>query len=139
MRTLNYLPDLALALVAVSAVPLAVTGPVPLRALVLGALVLCGPGGAAALWFRRISPNRRSRLAMGTALHVALAIALSLAASLLVATGMVYFHLWNPSAGMWVVAGLTLALLAAQRLPRITMEQFLYGQNGSKTVSHAGH
>ncbi|RAN76534.1 hypothetical protein B5P43_23345 [Bacillus sp. SRB_336] len=75
---------------------------------------------------------------MGAAFLVALAIGLSLAASLLVATGMVYFHLWNPSAGMWVVAGLTLALLAAQRLPRITMQQFLYGQNGAKGVSHAG-
>lgn len=75
---------------------------------------------------------------MGAAFHIALAIALSLAASLLVATGMVYFHLWNPSAGMWVLAALTLALLAAPRLPRITMQQVLYGQNGTKEVSHAG-
>ncbi|MCQ9163348.1 hypothetical protein [Arthrobacter sp. STN4] len=74
-----------------------------------------------------------------------MAIALSLGSSLLVATGMVYFRLWNPAAGMWVVAGLTLALLGAQRLPRITMAQFLYGQDGlkhgpdpAKAVSHAG-
>lgn len=128
---------MALALLAVASFPLAASGPVLVRASVLGALVLIGPGGAAALWFWRISPGRRARQALGASFHLALAIALSLAASLLVATGLVYFQFWNPTAGMWVLAGLTLALLGAQRLPRITMQQFLYGQNGTKAVSHA--
>jgi len=99
---------------------------------VVGALLLTGPGGAAALWFWRASPSRRSRLALGAAFYVALAIGLSLGTSLLVATGMVYGHLWNPSAGVWAVAGLTLVLLGLPRLPHITWQQFLYGQNAEK-------
>jgi len=95
-------------------------------------LLLTGPGGAAALWFWRASPSRRARLALGAAFYVALAIGLSLGTSLLVATGMVYGHLWNPSAGVWAVAGLTLVLLGLPRLPHITWQQFLYGQNAEK-------
>ncbi|MCU6481390.1 hypothetical protein [Arthrobacter sp. A2-55] len=95
-------------------------------------MLLTGPGGAAALWFWRASPSRRSRLALGAAFHIALAISLSLGTSLLVATGMVYGHLWNPSAGVWAVAGLTLVLLGLPRLPHITWQQFLYGQNAEK-------
>jgi O-antigen ligase len=132
MRIPKNLPDLALAVLAIASLPLALAGPPALRAAVVGALLLTGPGGAAALWFWRASPGRRSRLALGAAFYVALAISLSLGASLLVATGMVYAHLWNPSAGVWVLAGLTLVLLGLPRLPHITWQQFLYGQSADK-------
>jgi len=116
MRRLNDLPDVALALLAAASIPLSLTGPAPLRAAVLGALVLIGPGGAAALWFGRTAPRRWSLPATGAAIYVAAAISLSLAVSLLVATGMVYANLWNPAAGMCAVAALTLLLLAGPRM-----------------------
>lgn len=138
MRNPNNRPDLALALLASASFPLSLAGPAPLRASVLGALVLFGPGGAAALWFWRSSPGRRSRLAMGAAFHIALAIGLSLAVSLLVATGMVYAHLWNPAAGMWVVAAVTLALLAGPRLSKPLDHQPSNGRSPAKVVPDDG-
>lgn len=139
MRNPKNLPDLALALLASASFPLALTGPVHLRASVLGALVLIGPGGAATLWFWRAVPGLRSRLALGVSLHIALAIGLSLAVSLLVATAMVYTHLWNPSAGMCVVAGMTLALLAVPRLPRSPSDRLPSVRGRTKVDSHGSN
>ncbi|MCU1548357.1 MAG: hypothetical protein JWO29_1308 [Arthrobacter sp.] len=101
----------ATAAVAIAAIPLSFFGPDGLRLAVIGLLMLAGPGTALVLLLR-LDPPRSVGAPGALPLSIAIAIAFSLAMSTLVATAMIYAHLWSPPAGVFVLSIATLGLLA---------------------------
>lgn len=103
----------ATAAVAAAALPLSFFGPGGLRLAVIGLLMLAGPGTALVLLLR-FDPPRSMKATGALPLSIAIAVAFSLAMSTLVATAMVYAHIWAPPAGACVLAIVTLGLLALE-------------------------
>ena len=101
----------ATAAVAVAAIPLSFVGPETLRLAVVGLFLLAGPGTALVLLLR-FNPAGSALAGGAVPLATALAIAASLTLSTLVATAMIYAHVWAPPVGICVLALATLALLA---------------------------
>ncbi|HWE89733.1 MAG TPA: hypothetical protein VG317_09765 [Pseudonocardiaceae bacterium] len=109
---------LALAVLAVAALPLSLSGPGWLRLLVIGVFLLLGPGTATLLllrWprFGYHGPDAGDppAAAMMLPLAISLAMATSLAISTVVATVMLYAHAWHPAAGVMLLAVLVLLAL----------------------------
>lgn len=96
--------------------PAAFTGPPAARMAVIGALLVLGPGGGAALWMWETRGPGRDVLSAG--FYLTVAIANSLAASLLVATLLVYTGRWSPAAGVCLLAAITAALVLASLTAR---------------------
>jgi hypothetical protein len=101
----------ATAALAIAAIPFSFVGPESLRLAVVGLFLLAGPGTAVVLLLRFRSPSA-TVAAAAIPLATALAIAVSLTISTLVATAMIYAHLWAPPAGVTLLALGTLGLLA---------------------------
>jgi hypothetical protein len=113
MATERSYVSYATAAVALAAIPLSFVGPEGLRLVVIGLLMLAGPGTALVLLFRFDSP-RSAHAAGAFPLIVAIAIAFSLTMSTLVATAMIYARLWSPPAGVCVLSIMTLAFLGLE-------------------------
>lgn len=96
---------------SLACVPAAFTGPVTARLVLVGLLVLLGPGGGAVLWMRGAEAEAREELS--ASFYLTVAMATSLAASLLVATLLVYVDAWHPAAGVCILAAITAALVLA--------------------------
>ncbi|GAB14517.1 hypothetical protein ARGLB_073_00360 [Arthrobacter globiformis NBRC 12137] len=119
------------AAVAVAAVPLSFFGPEGLRMLVIGLLMLAGPGTALVLYIRLGSAGtdgtddadgagaHRSAAQSTLPLAISIAVASSLALSTIVATAMVFARMWSPPVAVLVLSLITLLLLAlgAKRFP----------------------
>jgi uncharacterized membrane protein len=105
-------PWAAIALVlAVAAAGLVVAGATSVvRAPVVIAFVLLGPGVGLVPLLRLRDPTA----------ELALAIALSLALDVLVALTMVYARVWSAEGALLILAGVALAGAAAQRMTRTT-------------------
>jgi hypothetical protein len=109
------------AAVAVAAVPLSFFGPEGLRMLVIGLLMLAGPGTALVLYIRLGSAGtddadgagaHRSAAQSTLPLAISIAVASSLALSTIVATAMVFARMWSPPVAVLVLSLITLLLLA---------------------------
>jgi hypothetical protein len=98
------------ATVAAAAIPLSFVGPGGLRLAVIGPFLLAGPGTALVMLLR-LNPTASQRRTEMVPLAVAVAIGSSLAISALLATAMLYAHLWNPSLAVTGLSLLTLGLL----------------------------
>jgi len=119
------------AAIAVAAVPLSFFGPEGLRMLVIGLLMLAGPGTAQVLYIRLGSAGtgdadgtdgagaHRSAVQSTLPLAISIAVASSLALSTIVATAMVFARMWSPPVAVLVLSLITLLLLAlgAKRFP----------------------
>jgi len=103
----------AAAAVAVAAIPLSFVGPDALRLAVVGLFLLAGPGTALVLLLR-FNPAGSTLAAGAVPLATALAVAVSLTLSTLVATAMIYLHLWAPPVGVSLLALATLGVLAVE-------------------------
>lgn len=108
----------AVAVCAIAAVPLSFVGPGWLRLAVIGPFLLAGPGAALALLLWTAKANGPRRPPRWLPFGITLAIGSSLAVSGLLATVMIYAHLWYPSIAVCLVSAVTLGLLAvpARRL-----------------------
>lgn len=105
---------------AVAAVPLSFFGPEGLRLLVIGLLMLAGPGTALVLYLR-LGPAdtvgadgagaHRSAAQSTLPLAISIAVAASLALSTIVSTAMVFARVWSPPVGVLVLSLITLLLL----------------------------
>lgn len=109
------------AAVAVAAVPLSFFGPEGLRMVVIGLLMLAGPGTALVLYLRLGSPDaddadgagaHRSATQRTLPLAISIAVASSLALSTIVSTAMVFARMWSPPVAVLVLSLITLLLLA---------------------------
>ncbi|HSU71751.1 MAG TPA: hypothetical protein VLI70_09870 [Micrococcaceae bacterium] len=98
------------AAVAAASIPLSFVGPGGLRLAVVGMFLLAGPGTALVMLLR-INPTASQRRTEMLPLTVAIAIGSSLAISALVATAMLYAHLWNPALAVSCLSLLTLGML----------------------------
>ncbi|MDQ0867111.1 hypothetical protein [Arthrobacter globiformis] len=118
------------AAVAVAAVPLSFFGPEGLRMVVIGLLMLAGPGTALVLYIRLGSAGTDADGADGAGAHrsavqstlplaISIAVASSLALSTIVATAMVFARMWSPPVAVLMLSLITLLLLAlgAKRFP----------------------
>lgn len=97
--------------IAVAAIPLSFFGPEGLRLVVIGLLMLAGPGTALVMLLRfgpPDSPQTRSMLPLA----VSIAVASSLALSTVVATAMVFSRIWSPPVAVCLLSLVTLGLLA---------------------------
>jgi hypothetical protein len=101
----------ALAAVAIAAIPLSFIGPEGLRMVVIGLLMLAGPGTALVMMLR-FGPPDQPAAHSALPLAVAIAVASSLALSTLLATAMVFARLWSPPAAVCLLSIITLGLLA---------------------------
>ncbi|WP_308466272.1 hypothetical protein [Rathayibacter soli] len=103
---------------AVAAVPLSFAGPGWLRLAVVGPFLLAGPGAALALFLWTAKPDEPRRPQRWLPFAVTVAIGSSLAASVLIATAMIYTHLWYPSLAVCLLSAITLAIVTvpARRL-----------------------
>lgn len=110
------------AAVAVAAVPLSFFGPGGLRMVVIGLLMLAGPGTALVLYIRLGSADPDDAGADGAGAHrtaaqstlplaISIAVASSLALSTIVSTAMVFAQMWAPPAAVVVLSLVTLLLL----------------------------
>jgi hypothetical protein len=108
------------AAVAVAAVPLSFVGPEGLRMVVIGLLMLAGPGTALVLCLRLGSADtddvdggaHRSAAQSTLPLAISIAVASSLALSTIVSTAMVFAGMWAPPVSVLVLSLITLLLLA---------------------------
>jgi hypothetical protein len=122
------------AAVAVAAVPLSFVGPEGLRMVVIGLLMLAGPGTALVLYLRLGSSDtddtdgadgadgagaHRSAAVSTLPLAISIAVASSLALATIVSTAMVFARMWSPPVAVLVLSLITLLLLAlgAKRFP----------------------
>lgn len=97
--------------IAIAAMPLSFFGPDGLRLVVIGLLMLAGPGTALVMLLRFGPPD--SPEARGTLpLAVSIAVASSLGLSTIVATAMVFSRMWSPPAAVFLLSLVTLGLLA---------------------------
>jgi hypothetical protein len=125
---------LVAAAVAVAAMPLSFFGPEGLRLVVIGLLMLAGPGTALVLWLRLGSPGTdETDVAEGAGAHrsaaqstlplaISIAVASSLALSTIVSTAMVFAGMWSPPVAVFALSLITLLLLVlgAKRFPAST-------------------
>ena len=98
------------AAVAAAAIPLSFIGPGGLRLAVVGVFLLAGPGTALVLLLR-LNPTASQRRTEMLPLAGAIAIGSSLAVSALLATAMLYSHLWSPPLAVSFLSLLTLGML----------------------------
>ncbi|MFE4837091.1 hypothetical protein ACFRAU_20750 [Arthrobacter sp. NPDC056691] len=108
---------------AVAAVPLSFFGPEALRLVVIGLLMLAGPGTALVLYLRFGSADpgaegdadgagaHRSAAQSTLPLTISIAVASSLALSTIVSTAMVFAQMWSPPVAVLVLSLVTLLLL----------------------------
>lgn len=97
--------------IAIAAIPLSFFGPEGLRLLVIGLLILAGPGTALVMLLRFGPPD--SPEARGTLpLAVSIAVASSLALATIISTAMVFSRIWSPPAAVCLLSLITLGLLA---------------------------
>ncbi|MFC9333045.1 hypothetical protein [Arthrobacter sp. NPDC057009] len=110
----------AAAAIAVAAVPLSYFGPEGLRMVVIGLLMLAGPGTALVLCLRLgagdadVADGARAHRSGGHGtlpLAVSIAVAASLALSTIVSTAMVFARVWSPPVAVLVLSLITLLLL----------------------------
>ena len=115
----------AVAALAVAAVPLSFFGPGGLRMVVIGLLMLAGPGTALVLYLRLGSVDgydadgpvvegagaHRSAAHSTLPLAIAIAVASSLALATIVSTAMVFAQMWSPPVAVLVLSLVTLLLL----------------------------
>lgn len=97
--------------IAIAAIPLSFFGPEGLRLVVIGLLMLAGPGTALVLLLRfgpPDSPEARSSLPLA----VSIAVASSVALSTIIATAMVFSRIWSAPAAVCLLSLATLGLLA---------------------------
>ena len=108
------------AALAVAAVPLSFFGPGGLRMVVIGLLMLAGPGTALVLYLRLGSADtgdadgagaHRSAAHSTLPLAISIAVASSLALSTMVSTAMVFARMWSPPVAVLVLSLVTLLLL----------------------------
>ena len=108
------------AALAVAAVPLSFFGPGGLRMVVIGLLMLAGPGTALVLYLRLGSADtgdadgagaHRSVAHSTLPLAISIAVASSLALSTIVSTAMVFARMWSPPVAVLVLSLVTLLLL----------------------------
>jgi hypothetical protein len=112
------------AAIAVAAVPLSFVGPEGLRMVVIGLLMLAGPGTALVLYLRLGSSDtddadgadgagaHRSAAVSTLPLAISIAVASSLALATVVSTAMVFARMWSPPVAVLVLSLITLLLLA---------------------------
>jgi hypothetical protein len=118
------------AALAVAAVPLSFFGPDGLRVVVIGLLMLAGPGTALVLYLRLGSAGTADGAADGAGAHrsaaqstlplaISIAVASSLALATIVSTAMVFARMWAPPVAVLVLSLITLLLLVlgARRVP----------------------
>jgi hypothetical protein len=118
------------AALAVAAVPLSFFGPDGLRVVVIGLLMLAGPGTALVLYLRLGSAGAADGEADGAGAHrsaaqstlpllISIAVASSLALATIVSTAMVFARMWAPPVAVLVLSLITLLLLVlgARRVP----------------------
>jgi hypothetical protein len=98
------------AAVAAAAIPLSFIGPEGLRLAIIGPFLLAGPGTALVMLLR-LKPTPSQRSTEMLPLTVSIAIGFSLALSALVATAMLYAHLWQPSVAVSCLSLFTLGML----------------------------
>jgi hypothetical protein len=101
----------AVAAVALAAIPLSFVGPDGLRLVVIGLLLLAGPGTALVMLLRFGPPDQVEKHS-ALPLAIAIAVASSLALSTIVATAMVFARMWSPPAAVLLLSLITLGLLA---------------------------
>src|SRR6476659_3895732 len=103
MATERSYVSYATATVAIAAIPLSFFGPEGLRLVVIGLLMLAGPGTALVLLLRfgpPGSPEARSSLPLA----VSIAVASSLALSTIIATAMVFSRIWSAPAAVCLLS-----------------------------------
>lgn len=97
--------------IAIAAMPLSFFGPEGLRLVVIGLLMLAGPGTALVLLLR-FGPPDSTEARSSLPLAVSIAVASSLALSTIIATAMVFSRFWSPPAAVFLLSLATLGLLA---------------------------